>query len=548
MANFCYNLYNIRMQEVLLYSEQTDSYNSTAMFFSLYKVLMPILKNLYQNSYAFCPKLFITAKEITYLEENFPEENMLLRSLVKENKIEILTGSFSNINPLLLPSKSISDDVEKMATLIRKTYGKRPTSFFLYKNVISPSLVSALFDINIYDVYTDFLHSTNIGKEQFNYSEGLKTLKIHTPIENSKILIVVSLDDNILRDENEIVQKIIVLLKRVSTDNENLNVKREDNGGLKNSFSLLSADFLPSGCYNGKNDVNFLSSLYSKNDLSLAKFFYIRNTLINNDNKKKVLKNKKHLEMSMAELSDLSFYLSLKKLSQKYIEEKTSIFSSTVKELAELNVLSPFFETTTEVFDVLYSKNIFSLISSNGVMRELLFLTQNCNFLENGYAFNLNLVFENNDEINIDFTNDCIINRTTSDIEWIKVCEYLEIKKEIHIRASSLTVKFSLKNNEAKNSSCSVSTEFLLSHLIFDDKKYKDDISALHFKIANKKDSLFLSSTKQFSIQDAYKEIKIDENYNSLLIKPKFKVKLKRGESFDVVFTLRYEKNQGEVK
>lgn len=526
--------------EVLLYSEQVDPKNGHSMHSSLVLTLMPILKLIYQEDYSFEPKLFITANEIAYLEKNYPEENMLIKSLVKEDKLEMLSGSFSNINPLLFPSRNISEDIEKMATLIRKTYSKRPESYFAYKNVFAPNLISALSDLEIEDIYTSYLYDANIDKEEFYYSEGTKAVTVHTPLRNSKDFFVVNLD-LIIDDPIIFVGNVMRLFTKIDC-RENPTIQSFEDLPSAVPYYYQNSDFLQSGCYDGTNEVNFLSKLFKGQNEFFDYLMYVRNILLNQDNRKNYLKGKKHLDAKMYALSDLSLYLS-SDLSDDYRNEKRRIFASLLEELSSLSLLSPNFETPNNFYEVLYSKNIFALCDKTATITKLLYLPKNIDFVENGYAFKSTFVEESKQKENIGFFIDIEAEATEADMEWCAFTSRVETVKQIHIRNASATVKFMVKNNERKSFIADFENEFCFHDMTVDSKSINGEIKNLRLKLGGAESSVLLSSTKPFSLKDG---IKFDEKSKSLLIKPTFNIKLKRGETFDVSFTLKYEKAQGE--
>lgn len=522
--------------DVLLYSEQVDPLFS--MHSSLVLTLMPILKDLYQREYSFTPKLFITSNAILYLERNYPEENMLIKSLVKEGKLEILLSSFSNINPLLFPPRSISEDIEKMSTLIRKTYAKRPSGYFTYKNVITMSLISALYDLGIEDMYTSRLYNIDIDREKFYYSDGFKAVTIHTPLKNSSDFFALDLDKN---DSDNYVEDILRLFREIDgkTDKSLLNFEKFP---YVKSYYYKDSRFIPSGCYDGKNSVNFVSELYKNENEYFASLMYIRHILLNPENRKSALKGKKHLEAKMYALSDLGLYLQ-DEITDEYKREKMNIFSSLLEELSILSLLTSKFETPKEVYEALFSKNIFALVDNTTSIKKLIYLPKRCDFLENGYAFKTTFSEGDKKDVNIDFFMDENAKNTSLDRAYRAFEKGVETSKEVHVRNASITVKFVVKNVEQKIFTSDFENSFSFSSITVDSKNTSGDIKTLRLKFQNADGSLLLSSSKPFFLKNG---INFDENQKTLLIKPSFNIKLKKGETFDVSFTLKYEKAQGE--
>ncbi|MBR1938732.1 MAG: DUF1926 domain-containing protein, partial [Spirochaetales bacterium] len=91
-----------------------------------------------------------TSAFINYFSQHYPEVNLLIQNLAKNDRLELLTSSW---NMSLLPitqMKDRSNAIEKTTLLIRKTYNYRASTLWCYGEIWSPSIVSAMkiADIN----------------------------------------------------------------------------------------------------------------------------------------------------------------------------------------------------------------------------------------------------------------------------------------------------------------------------------------------------------------------------------------------------------------
>lgn len=147
---------------------------------SLTQVYKPLLTYLYQHP-DIRMHLFLPPHMLQWFEQNYPEINMLIADLCKKEQVEMLTGGF--FLPLLhqLPTKDRSSQIEQTTTFIRKRYGKRARTIWLYNQVWSPALVATLdvcmVDRLIISGYAQGLQRT-VAKEPYVMQEMGKTLEI----------------------------------------------------------------------------------------------------------------------------------------------------------------------------------------------------------------------------------------------------------------------------------------------------------------------------------------------------------------------------------
>ena len=107
------------------------------------RVLIPLLKTVYDTpSRKLVLRLGIHVFD--WLENNHAEINMLIKNLCKSNRLELLSGTFHDSFPGLIPSYEISEQIEKTTTYLRKNFSRRPHGVWLNHQVFNPVVVSLL--------------------------------------------------------------------------------------------------------------------------------------------------------------------------------------------------------------------------------------------------------------------------------------------------------------------------------------------------------------------------------------------------------------------
>lgn len=106
-------------------------------------VLKPLLTLIYHMSdVSFA--LALSGSQMEWLDNAHPEVNMLIRDLVKKGRVHMVGGSYWQGILSLLAPKDRNAQIEMATTEIRKTYGERSSSCFLYGQVFSPYLLNTL--------------------------------------------------------------------------------------------------------------------------------------------------------------------------------------------------------------------------------------------------------------------------------------------------------------------------------------------------------------------------------------------------------------------
>ena len=110
------------------------------------------------------------------------EFNVLIASLAKRGDLELLTGSYSQTVLSLNPPKDRSSLIEKMTTAIRKKYGVRASSCFLYGQIWAPYYVHALKNSGLSSIVISG-YRANLGSlvadRPFTMNELGKRIKVY---------------------------------------------------------------------------------------------------------------------------------------------------------------------------------------------------------------------------------------------------------------------------------------------------------------------------------------------------------------------------------
>lgn len=109
----------------------------------LSSVLKPLLTLLYHREDASWA-LHLSAYEMEWLEDRHPEVNMLIRDLVHKGRLSVVGGPFYQGILCLLPPRDRTGQIEEETALIRRLYGTRTDSVFLYGQIFSPYYLQTL--------------------------------------------------------------------------------------------------------------------------------------------------------------------------------------------------------------------------------------------------------------------------------------------------------------------------------------------------------------------------------------------------------------------
>ncbi len=144
--------------------------------------LRPLLTLAFSNpEFKFVLRLGIPY--IQWLETNHPEINMLIADLCRNNRLEMLSSSFSDCILSLEPNHERSVHIEKTNTALRKRFNKRPRGLWCIEQVFSPGIIQIMdmssLDYIILSSYNQSLGQTLVRKP-FRMEELGKTTVVLT--------------------------------------------------------------------------------------------------------------------------------------------------------------------------------------------------------------------------------------------------------------------------------------------------------------------------------------------------------------------------------
>ena len=111
-------------------------------------IFKPVLTYLYSNK-EFCLSLYEPTAMMRFLAQKFPEVNLLISSLAKSGRLELLTGTYNQNVLTLMQPKDRSLAIEKTTTLIRRLYSYRASTYFSYGQIWTPTVISTLSKTDI---------------------------------------------------------------------------------------------------------------------------------------------------------------------------------------------------------------------------------------------------------------------------------------------------------------------------------------------------------------------------------------------------------------
>lgn len=109
----------------------------------LSSTLTPLLQSLYRTP-VMKILLCLSGFEMEWIENNHPEINILINSLVHRGQIDFLATSYNGLCLQLLPPSERASEVEKSSSYIRRRYSKRPSGFWAFQQIWSASFLSTM--------------------------------------------------------------------------------------------------------------------------------------------------------------------------------------------------------------------------------------------------------------------------------------------------------------------------------------------------------------------------------------------------------------------
>lgn len=160
-----------------------------------------------------------TSAFINYFSQHYPEVNLLIQNLAKNDRLELLTSSW---NMSLLPitqMKDRSNAIEKTTLLIRKTYNYRASTLWCYGEIWSPSIVSAMkiADINRLLISSyDAINRKSISQSPFMMNELSKKIGVLPTMDECSKLISQYAQNEISFDS--LSSSLVSLVRNASED------------------------------------------------------------------------------------------------------------------------------------------------------------------------------------------------------------------------------------------------------------------------------------------------------------------------------------------
>ncbi len=213
-------------------------------------IFKPVLTYLYNNK-----DIDLTMYEPTammkYLGQKYPEVNLLISSLAKSGRLELLTGTYNHNVLTFMQPKDRSMAIEKTTTLIRRLYGQRVSTYFSYGQIWTPSVISTLSKSDIsrtiisgYDatekqvIHTKPFMMNDLGKKVAVLPYSDVCAKLVSSYGQNEI----TLDDLILGIEKVIEnnrEEELILMINVDQLTQGASYAREDDEKLANVFFTI---------------------------------------------------------------------------------------------------------------------------------------------------------------------------------------------------------------------------------------------------------------------------------------------------------------------
>jgi hypothetical protein len=213
--------------------------------------LKPFLSEAYNRDKAYL-QLYMTGSMIEWLDNNHKEVNMLIRDLVKCDKLEVLTGSYYQAILPLVPQSDRVTQIEKATTAISKKYKMLAKTFWCYGEIWDPSLISSLKLSKIENVIvsSESIHIKSELTKPFRMMEMGKTIVIVPP--------------------DAVISKAIMSYSQSHIDFEELyRIVEETNADGENHLAMINLNQLLQGGISQVEMKKLIDLLFSDNLQSL---------------------------------------------------------------------------------------------------------------------------------------------------------------------------------------------------------------------------------------------------------------------------------------
>jgi hypothetical protein len=213
--------------------------------------LKPFLSEAYNRDKAYL-QLYMTGSMIEWLDNTHKEVNMLIRNLVKCDKLEVLTGSYYQAILPLVPQSDRVAQIEKATTTISKKYKMLAKTFWCYGEIWDPSLISSLKLCKIENVI--------VSSESPNIKTGFN--KPFRMMEMGKTIVIIPPDTRISRALMEFSQS------KIDFDGLYKIIKDANNDG-DNHLAMINLNQLLQGGITPDEMFRLIDLLFSDNISSL---------------------------------------------------------------------------------------------------------------------------------------------------------------------------------------------------------------------------------------------------------------------------------------
>lgn len=242
-------------------------------------VLKPVLNFLYQNQ-SVCFNLYLSAKEIEWIESNHPEVNLMISALVKRNQLNILTGSYYQSILQTTPVWERSEQIEKMTTLIRKRYGNKADTLWLFNQVWTPATIGVMSLAGVNNLFIstyDSVNDKNFASAPFIMNELGKTVNIY-PIDDRYSALIRDYSDGLISTRKLLEEaEATIPYRSCEANTVMLNIDQLSSGALDGwkIFETIVSSYRSRGITTGfadfdsdLSDVGYLSaSWYGRDDV-----------------------------------------------------------------------------------------------------------------------------------------------------------------------------------------------------------------------------------------------------------------------------------------
>ncbi len=138
---------------VCLYHSKPLGTPKEELEYALYHCYRPLLTYVYTKIQVKL-SLHLSGNIFEWLENQYPEINMLIQDLMKRGQLELVGGGFYDPAFPFIPVKDRGMQIEMLNTYLRKRFGKKPQGALISEHFWHPSLITTLNSCDISYVIT----------------------------------------------------------------------------------------------------------------------------------------------------------------------------------------------------------------------------------------------------------------------------------------------------------------------------------------------------------------------------------------------------------